>query len=439
MEVCGSVTDAEEVARLVETVHGRDDRLVEYAVQLVRSAPEFSIGLLSNGKLASWMVLVPTPLSIEGITVPCAQMGIVGTLPEVRNKGMCRKVSAHFDRVAHDRLGALVQIIGGIPHFYRRLDYHYALSYGWFLEATPDVVVAATATASKANVRAEQATTPAQLAEYARIRNECWGPLAQVRTADVDVAKLEQQRSSFSLQETCFCAEFWVLRSGSTDGGAIVGSFALNMEFGRIGANELWIAPEADVLACVAAVIACCAKRCGPNHIPAIREPLQPQVQAAALALCNGAKAFPRPYAWYCKIPDLVALLDTLRPALTRRLQAAPALPDSVLVLHSYDIAGIHARLTIAHNTVVSVERAESREGNPDHLDLKLGGAVSRAGTGLPEILCFCPDAATNLVLGRRTIDELPDIWPDTAMSAGAEILCRYLFPRMAADVSLCF
>ncbi|KAF9342668.1 hypothetical protein BGX26_007066, partial [Mortierella sp. AD094] len=55
---------------------------------------------------------------------------IVATHPDYRNKGLMRRLFHDLVHPASDLRGDVIQVIAGIPHFYRQFGYEYALSFG---------------------------------------------------------------------------------------------------------------------------------------------------------------------------------------------------------------------------------------------------------------------------------------------------------------------
>jgi hypothetical protein len=79
-----------------------------------------------KGEIVSTLCLIPSLLSYGGVRVPVGVPELVGTKKEYRRRGLVR---AQFD-VVHEwgkAAGHLVQMIGGIPYFYRQFGYDMAL------------------------------------------------------------------------------------------------------------------------------------------------------------------------------------------------------------------------------------------------------------------------------------------------------------------------
>ena len=84
---------------------------------------------LATGRPVASLVGLRQDWSLAGVRLPVVQVELVGTAPEHRgNRLTDRLLAALHERCAAD--GVAVQVIEGIPHFYRRFGYHYALANG---------------------------------------------------------------------------------------------------------------------------------------------------------------------------------------------------------------------------------------------------------------------------------------------------------------------
>ena len=82
---------------------------------------------LWNGKrMVATLNLIPQTWSLRGIKLKVAEMGLVASDPEYRNRGLQRILNKKFDkRLKED--GYHLAAIEGIPFFYRQFGYEYSL------------------------------------------------------------------------------------------------------------------------------------------------------------------------------------------------------------------------------------------------------------------------------------------------------------------------
>ena len=77
-------------------------------------------------KIVSGFALIPWKWQMQGIPLKVAEMGIVGTAEQHRNKGLFKRCNTLFQEELMSQEFDL-SVIQGIPGIYHRLGYHYAL------------------------------------------------------------------------------------------------------------------------------------------------------------------------------------------------------------------------------------------------------------------------------------------------------------------------
>lgn len=77
-------------------------------------------------EIVSGFALIPWQWQFKNVRLKAAEMGIVGTLKEHRGKGLMKRINEQFDNELSNENYDLA-VIQGIPGFYHRLGYHYAL------------------------------------------------------------------------------------------------------------------------------------------------------------------------------------------------------------------------------------------------------------------------------------------------------------------------
>ena len=134
-----SPEDADALSEFNAMIHGEDEtdrkRLIAWTRDLLtRPHPTFNaddftiIEESPTGRIVSSMNLIPQTWSYEGIEFGVGRPELVGTLPEYRGKGLVR---AQFDEIHKwcAERDMPVQIITGIPYFYRQFGYEMALDF----------------------------------------------------------------------------------------------------------------------------------------------------------------------------------------------------------------------------------------------------------------------------------------------------------------------
>ena len=113
-------------------------------------------------------------------------------------------------------------------------------------------------------------------------------------------------------------------------------------------------------------------------------------------------------YAWYLRVPDLVAFLSHVRPALEKHLLRTPAEGYSGAVTLDFFRDGL--RLDFAQGKITEVCSIDSK-------DIKTSDAE------FPDLTFL------QLLGGRRTVDQLQESYPDCIASPTAQALLTALFP----------
>ncbi|MGI8879933.1 MAG: GNAT family N-acetyltransferase [Jatrophihabitans sp.] len=325
------------------------------------------------------------PSTDEAVRLPTGQVELVATLPEYEGRGLVRALMGW----AHQRSAArghLVQLMVGIPYFYRIFGYSYAIDIAPWREARSVLT-----TRSDITVRAaEVADLPAVQA-------------LQDQT---------QSRVDLRMPHSPSCWRWLLARDGSTTvvavrDGIVVGSGRTTPPEGGVGLGEVAAQDHA-----VAAALVTHAAALGGS------EPLQlaDRPGTAFGALVDEIADLPRPGAqkYYLRIPDLVALLDALRPVLEARLAGAEVDPSAEILLSTF---GAHVRMPV-------------RDGRLDH---PVGGGTLQSphaagGAGV------APDRVPELLFGglgiRGLIERYPDVYPGPHRE-----LMEALFPPVSSDV----
>jgi len=132
--------DADALSEFNGMIHGEDEadtkRVAAWTRDLLtRPHPTFNpddfliIEESATGRIVSSLNLIPQTWSYEGIEFGVGRPELVGTLPEYRGKGLVREQFDEIHKWCVER-DLPVQIITGIPYFYRQFGYEMALDLG---------------------------------------------------------------------------------------------------------------------------------------------------------------------------------------------------------------------------------------------------------------------------------------------------------------------
>jgi predicted N-acetyltransferase YhbS len=343
--------------------------------------------VVDGDQIVSTATLLDETLVIGGVPVPAGQVELVATDRAYEGRGLVRALMGW----AHERSarrGHLVQVMIGIPYFYRLFGYQYSI-------VLPPA-------------RAVQTVPP--LPDGHAVRQAGPGDIAALN----NLQDATQRAYDLSMPHSPACWRWLMARDGSTQllverGGAAVAT-------GRLTPRD-----EADVVLGEVAAVDPAAAYALLAHAAAL-------TSGGDLAVkerpgCVGADALDRFLAppprqaerYYTRIPDVATLLDHLRPVLSARLAASDLAAASGEAVVSFFRQ--HVRLPYANGTVGEVQTGGR---------MQAPGAAGGAGVA--------PDLVGPLLLGPYGIDGLAEQHPDVYPGRNEDLM-RTLFPPVRADL----
>ncbi|MDH5373115.1 MAG: GNAT family N-acetyltransferase, partial [Acidimicrobiia bacterium] len=319
---------------------------------------------------------------IGSVTVPSAVIEFVATDREFEGRGLVRR---QLD-LAHQRSserGDLVQWMVGIPYFYRRFGYEYAVP-------TPDTI--------------DFVTPPAGAANDLSFRE------ASIEDVD-DIVTLQDHMaaSAMVVAEHDPLLWSWFVKSPvyrvvlAARDGATVGMMRIYDDDDTPLVFDVAAADPATFRSLVAE-----ACRPGGEATVAVRPGLEDYLEEFANRSNDG-------YAYYVRIPDPAALLETIRPELNHRLAESEIdVDDGELLLSFYSRS---VRLKITGGRIGEIRRGGT-----------LQAPVSQGGSGIP------PDLVAHLFLGPLGALELEKRHADILLGTRRDLMDA-LFPPQSVDV----
>ena len=347
-----------------------------------------------------------------GIPLPVGQIEMVGTAAPYRRRGLARRLIQEAQAISTAQ-GDLVQVIGGNPNFYRQFGYEYALCVGDGQGSyCPTTTSTLPSTSDLTSFRVRPATSAdlpffVQADAQAGRRNLLYGPSDEALWAYELAGRSEENR--FHCQ----------LRVIETPAGEAVGYFAY-----RWSAGEPWLVLVAYEIVAPYAWLAVTPWLLDYLHTlgrqpTAVGRPAQhtdyggcwfwlgtehPAYHAIASRLTRPGQ----PTLFYVRVPDLVALVRHLAPALEQRLPDTAAANYSGALTLSFYRDGLCLRFVAGRITAVTPWQPGDQ-------------AADAAFPGLT----FLP-----LLFGYRTLAQQEAAYPDCyAASDQARALLTALFP----------
>jgi predicted N-acetyltransferase YhbS len=339
--------------------------------------------VVDGDRVVATLTLLEEVVHVGEVAVPAAQVELVATDPDHEGRGLVRALMAWAHQRARDR-GCLLQVMIGIPFFYRQFGYEYVAPIpAWRPLARVPVAAAdvEVRTATLADIPAMDALQrQAQAAADVRMGHTpaCWRWL------------VEREASEQWLAERAG-TPVGVARTAPGDGTATLAELAAD------DAVALTLLAHAAGRASAPLVM-----QAGPATPPAVEALLTPPTDP--------------PDWYYGRVERLAPLLAHLAPVLQRRLDAAGLGGEQHEVLLS----------TWRRHLRFSIGPAGFRllaEGGPEQ------APVSRGGSGVP------PDAVASLVLGPYGALGLEERLPDCLLGRQRELMAA-LFPPVTADLA---
>jgi hypothetical protein len=364
----------------------------------------------ASGQIVSSVAVLRQQWAFADIPFSVAQTEFVGTLPAYRRGGLVRTQMEVVHR-ASAAAGDLVQAINGIGWYYRQFGYALTLPIQGG-RAMP---------ASAVPTLAEGVSEP-----YS-IRPATPDDLPFL----MEVERQAQSRSLYALQRTAAYWQHEVFELGElnifwrhwhviqTPAGEPIGYLA---HVHRPSQPRRWL----TTLEVVAGVSWLAVVPVALRHLRALEGAVPAETLGIAGGLEHPAYAiFPPsltltdpPHAWYIRIPDEIAFLRHIAPALERRLAASVAVGYTGELLVNRYRAGIRLRFEqgkIAE--VVTWADADAR-------------AVTVASAAFPD------ETFTHLLCGTRSLAELEAHYPDCEVAnEEAYVVLNALFPKAPSTV----
>ena len=367
----------------------------------------------STGDLVSSQCLIPQAWSYGGIPFSVGKPELIGTHPDYRMRGLTRvQLEIIHEWCAQRNLG--VQVIYGIPWFYRRFGYEMALdldggrtAYRGIMPKLDD--------GREEPYRARSAKRRdlpfiADLYDSGRQRNL----VSCVRNQALWRYELEGRTAGSYARKELFVIE--------TTAGEPVGFLACSdrLWHGTLGVGALEIKPGVSWLQVVPTALRYLTSvgegygvRDARNGFESINLNLGTDHPAYAVA----SEWLPRvrqPYAWYVRVPDVPAFLSCISPVLERRLAQSPAVGHSGELKISFYESGV--RVALENGRVTTVGSWQPADGD-------------RGGVRFPGLTFL------QLLFGYRSLEELDYAFADCSVSQESRPLIEALFPKHPSNV----
>lgn len=359
-----------------------------------------------TGRVVSAFSLIPWAWEMEGVPLKVAEMGIVGTLETHRGKGLMRTLNREFNNALEEG-GYDLAVIQGIPGFYHRFGFHYAVEMENHINLHLSAIEGGIEDPRFEFRKAGVGDIPFLVQEDAAYR---------------DVFSISVKRDEANWRylfteslKTEYGSEFWLM-SDRERGTTYYFRIALH-GFGK-GLIVSEVSEGIDEEA-VRELFAFCREKALEREKPYIRFNLHQDSPVGKIVRAMGAPKS-RPYAWQVKIPNRLRFLKKMTPVLEQRLAGSRFPHYTGTLRFNFFDDGIDLAWT----------------------DGKLNDVRPAEGEDCNAMISMTDDLFAMLCLGHRSWDEIqyirPDIFPDLLyvapdvcpVSGQSARLVEVLFPK---------
>lgn len=335
-------------------------------------------------RVVSTATLLRESVTIAGVSVPSGQVELVATDLGYEGRGLVRALMNEAHRRSADR-GDLLQVMIGIPFFYRQFGYSYALT----IPLPWDVL---TVPAADPDITIRSATS-------------------DDIPAMVELQTAAQSAADVRMPHSAGCWRWLVQRSGSTqlvaehNGEVIATARRTPPEEGLVLGE---VAGRADG---IRSLVADAGRR---GEVAVLERPVA-GVEELLTEIAEAPEAPDRDREWfYGRIPALSPLLEHLRPVLLERFRSAGFGGRHDVLLSSWRS---HVRFSIDEDSMSDVV-----DGGPEQ------APVSKGGSGV------APDALAPMVLGPFGAAGLEARHGDVLLGRQRDLM-EALFPAVTSDL----
>jgi len=346
----------------------------------------------NSNKIVSSVSLWPLEWRIGSINILVCEMGFVGTLEKYRGKELIVELNNLYERIMAEK-GYIISVIRGIPYYYRKLGYEFAIPLDHRMFLSPSMI-------------------PQNDLEFLKIRK------ANLDDIDLIDDKYHQYYEDFFISnlfyKNCYISKFlndnynefktstYLIESG----GDIIAYFTFGKSYDNLGYDikPSHINRESGIK--ILQFTKEITSIENPDQIDlAVREDTY---LAELIGELGGATYYN--YGWQVKIPNLKLFLEKIKPILENRIH------NSIFqgVTQNLRISNYKTTIILSFNNG-RISSIEMEKGYPmeTSYDLKLPGPI-----------------LFKLLLGDRSFKELKHIMKDAIVKHESRELIDVLFPK---------
>ena len=376
-----------------------------------------------NGQIASCCGFIPQVWRYggdadggPGIEFPVGQPELVGTGPDYRRRGLVRKQFDVLHRWSEER-GHLVQVINGIPNYYRQFGYEMTIEKSTGRIGSVSHVPNLGKDEEEAYVVRD--ARPDDMPFFVEMYEQ------SIRRTGVSCVRPEEIfRFEFDGREEQQRDEYRVIERKNGDRvGALL---YMRKSYKPLYLYLYELVPGVSWIEVTPAVLRWTRDECRANAVrdeKASDDDRQrghgfrfevPTNHPVLEAIPEKLPEQPPPFAWFVRVPDLPRFLNHVSPVLERRLERSVACGHSGELKISFYRDGL--RMVLENGRLTTIEPWRPTVEDEGH-------------ARFPDLTFL------HLVFGYRTLDEVREMFADCGAEPWAAALLHALFPKRPANV----
>lgn len=386
----------QQILELNVKVHGESVR--EYLKHIFLNHPRNKDLLFlyikdsNSNKIVSSISLLPLEWRIGSINIPVCEMGFVGTLEKYRGKELIVELNKLYERIMAEN-GYIISVIRGIPNYYRKLGYEFAIPLDHRMFLSPSKI-------------------PLDGLEFLKIRK------ANLNDIDLIANKYNQYYEDFFISnlfdKDCYISKFFNDNysefKASTylieTGGKTIAYFTFGKSYDNLGYD---IKTSHINRECGIKILQFTKEITSIENPDKINLAVREDTDLAELIGELGGTTY-YTYGWQVKIPNLKLYLEKIKPILENRIYNS----NFQGLTQDLRVSNYKTTIILSFNngqiSTIKMEKGYPKEGS---CDLQIPGSI-----------------LFKLILGDRSFEEINHIIKDAMIKRESSEIIDVLFPK---------
>ena len=377
------------------TIH-QEESLKKYVNRLYLEHPKkeaiYWIYIEENdsNQIVSSITLMPLEWNFNGIPIPICEMGLVGTLPNYRNRGLIGIMNDLYEDIMRQE-GYLFSVIRGIPYYYRRFGYEFALNLDERILVNKNLIP---------SINFEKISFQKAIKQDIAFIKSIYN-----REQEYFFIKNRFNSDNFMHKfmnddfDNNFLSTFLIQINGKP-----VSFFSIGVSYDNIAFTVIVPEVNEDIMIKIL------------QYVKTLDEEMDQIVLHVnsdtkfGQYICSIGGKKDKGYGWQIKIPNIKALLHAISPILEQRIEKSSykGLSQDVIISDYREI------FTLRFNNG-KIDEIEVNKGYPilEKCDLKIPGSI-----------------LIKLLLSDKSFEEIKYVVKDSIIKLGSEELIKILFPK---------